>query len=544
MKNNGGIFTDILIVLIGLLFAIYGAGAILQQSFYAIDDQRYFTFADDGLITLRYGWNLAHGNGLVWNPGEKVEGITNTLWALQACFFSFFADKRFLPLAMKFSAVGWLLLTAYCFFQIARACLPSPKDSLSGNVFNVMAFFLPLSYSPLIYWSLRGMETSILAALISAGILLFLRARSQPAFMGSLFLGLSFAARPDSIIAGALVFGFRLRAVFKGELKRRHLLAEIIPFISVILAICIFRTLYYGSPVPNTYALKINGMSAFDRISLNGAGYIMPFIVMSLPLITALAGSLLLYSDGKKILFAALPAAMTVYTVYAGGDSFGNWRFLAPYVPYAFLALLMDFPRINDILRRHLHGRAAARTRRYIFLAGICLLLLIMARPPLFKSYAGNLQKPQQDDIANINTAIWLNSVLKPAASVGVFYAGSIPFYTDFYAIDFLGKSDAYIASLRPDKSETASGSGLISIPGHNKYDLRYSILDRKPTYVQGLKWAKEDITQKALEIYEPVGVNFKTWTSYSDNSILLQKESPLVNWEKIQGRSSETPRH
>ncbi|MBM4014210.1 MAG: hypothetical protein FJ293_04500, partial [Planctomycetes bacterium] len=37
---------------------------------------------DDMMITLRYARNLAAGAGLVWNPGEQVEGITNLLWAL------------------------------------------------------------------------------------------------------------------------------------------------------------------------------------------------------------------------------------------------------------------------------------------------------------------------------------------------------------------------------------------------------------------------------------------------------------------------------
>ncbi len=32
------------------------------------------------MILMRYAYNLAHGNGLVWNPGERVEGITNPLW--------------------------------------------------------------------------------------------------------------------------------------------------------------------------------------------------------------------------------------------------------------------------------------------------------------------------------------------------------------------------------------------------------------------------------------------------------------------------------
>src|SRR6185437_4110074 len=39
---------------------------------------------DDSFISFRYARNLAHGNGLVWNVGERVEGYTNFLWTVIA----------------------------------------------------------------------------------------------------------------------------------------------------------------------------------------------------------------------------------------------------------------------------------------------------------------------------------------------------------------------------------------------------------------------------------------------------------------------------
>lgn len=38
--------------------------------------------ADDAYISMRYAWNLWHGNGLVWNPGDYVMGFTNPLFTL------------------------------------------------------------------------------------------------------------------------------------------------------------------------------------------------------------------------------------------------------------------------------------------------------------------------------------------------------------------------------------------------------------------------------------------------------------------------------
>ena len=37
---------------------------------------------DDAFVSLRYADHLVSGHGLVYNPGEYVEGYTNLLWTL------------------------------------------------------------------------------------------------------------------------------------------------------------------------------------------------------------------------------------------------------------------------------------------------------------------------------------------------------------------------------------------------------------------------------------------------------------------------------
>ena len=41
----------------------------------------WFT-VDDAYISFRYAANLVAGHGLVYNPGEAIEGYTNFLWTL------------------------------------------------------------------------------------------------------------------------------------------------------------------------------------------------------------------------------------------------------------------------------------------------------------------------------------------------------------------------------------------------------------------------------------------------------------------------------
>ncbi len=55
---------------------------------YVFNLARYRTYLlDDTFIGLRYARNLVEGHGLVFNPGERVEGYSNFLYVLVAALF-------------------------------------------------------------------------------------------------------------------------------------------------------------------------------------------------------------------------------------------------------------------------------------------------------------------------------------------------------------------------------------------------------------------------------------------------------------------------
>ena len=58
-----------------------GIAAIILLAFVYNANQYHF-LGDDAFISFRYARNLAEGHGLVWNPGEAVEGYTNFLWVV------------------------------------------------------------------------------------------------------------------------------------------------------------------------------------------------------------------------------------------------------------------------------------------------------------------------------------------------------------------------------------------------------------------------------------------------------------------------------
>ncbi|HEX9189118.1 MAG TPA: hypothetical protein VGB87_18715, partial [Vicinamibacteria bacterium] len=63
-------------------FAAWAALFVRASSFVTSDGVRRYCLFDDAMVSMRYAWNLAHGQGLVWNPGERVEGFTNLLQTL------------------------------------------------------------------------------------------------------------------------------------------------------------------------------------------------------------------------------------------------------------------------------------------------------------------------------------------------------------------------------------------------------------------------------------------------------------------------------
>jgi hypothetical protein len=77
------------------------------------------------------------------------------------------------------------------------------------------------------------------------------------------------------------------------------------------------------------------------------------------------------------------------------------------------------------------------------------------------------------------NLALALERFTTPDATVGVFAAGTVPYYSGRPAIDFLGKMEPRIARLAPDLKDYWSPGVVLQPsrttpkivrPGHNKY--------------------------------------------------------------------------
>jgi arabinofuranosyltransferase len=534
------------ILCVAAVFIIWSGIFIWQSSGIAFDGKRYFILFDDAMIAMRYAWNFSHGNGLVWNTGERIEGFTTmSLTLLMSAITWITNNKSVSCLVMQIIGTVVMLLYAWTNIKISQK-LFKPINLHSGNKhlanfhfwLPVFIFILSLSYYPLLYWSLLGMETGILALLISLIILRVFQEKAQPDFLLAALYGLAYYTRPDAAIPIAIFIIYRLWFLYRNygfKNAFRSAILEGIILLSFVIAIHFFRYYYYGKLVPNTYQLKIVGMSLAFRIQ-NGFGFIKLFLKETIFLWPFIILALTFKPKKQAVLLVSLFIASILYQIWTGGDPWIFWRMMSPYVPLMFIIVLFTSYRVIKNLKPQIfiqnndNHNIDRKLNRFLLPVIFFLLLpglVIIKTNRRFLSVIAFKYAPYQTDSnrKNITIALALNELTTANATVAVLWGGTIPYYSkNLKAIDMLGKSDTYIASLPPDLN--APYNGMKSLVGHNKYDLKYSIIKLKPTYVQQFHWFHQDISEYGKENY--VEVNWK------GVKLNLLKNSPDVHWEKL----------
>ncbi|RMF85727.1 MAG: hypothetical protein D6736_16680, partial [Nitrospinota bacterium] len=155
-----------------------------------------YSVVDDAYISFRYLDNWLAGHGLVYNPGERVEGYTNFLWIV------LLAPLRLLGLQPELASfvlsLAALALLLGAVFRTASSLADSP---VAGGA----ALLLAASSAHLARWTTSGMETVGFAALLALANQQ-LALRRQHSLKSSLFFGLAVLTRPNGVLHGAVAF--------------------------------------------------------------------------------------------------------------------------------------------------------------------------------------------------------------------------------------------------------------------------------------------------------------------------------------------------
>jgi hypothetical protein len=427
--------------------------------------QNRFFFHDDAYISLRYVHNWLDTGQLVWNPGERVEGYTNFLHLILIAPLA--ASGLSLPGAARLVNLLAFAALAIGFWRFVNA--ESGRLGTGTRSTGALAVAGLVASYPLLAWVLGGLEAPLVAALVFAGHAATLRGLREGALRhavtaGAVF-GLATLARPDAVLfAGVATLSLALGAPGARDARLRRAAALGLAWAAFVAPHLLWRHLYYGDWLPNTFYAKATGLLG-SRLDW-GTRYLLIFLLTPpfWPAIAGVAGSAALRGPaaGEARVLLASCSLQTVYLVFAGGDHMPGWRLFVPLVPLLALLVFYAGPQLQR------------RPRRAPWAA--LLFLALLALQPL---YPGGLKLDPAAAIGNL-VGEHIRDHWRPGVTIALNTAGSTPFANpDKRFIDMLGLNDRVIARRPVD----APRIGYQLFPGHAKGDGAY-VLSREPDYI------------------------------------------------------------
>ena len=323
---------------------------------------------DDAYIGFRYVRNLVEGHGLVFNPGEYVEGYTNFLWLLElAALWALtgIPPEHTAPFLSVAYTVGTLAVVLWWVYRTPSL----PHRGLIGW----MALGLLCSSATFAVWtSAGGLETRQFTFFVLAGLVALSVHGSRR--WGLLAASLCFAAaeltRPEGLlIGGCFLAGFALCRMLRAgwpwrpwrDWKALTLMGA--PFALVVAAHYLWRYSYYGEWLPNTYYAKYTGPwydAGFRYLAQAG---IETGLYLLLPL-AALVGIARWrqHKDGTHLVILLAIVVHGAYLSRIGGDHF-EYRPLDFYWPLLAVAAAVGLAHVGARLAAKIWGGIGHCTR-------------------------------------------------------------------------------------------------------------------------------------------------------------------------------------
>ncbi len=404
---------------------------------------------DDAFISLRYARNLASGDGLVFNPGERVEGFSNLLWVLLLSIPEGLGVDGLL--AAKFLGIACGVLTLLAVAAIARRHLELPD----GLTFLGLVFLA--TCTGFVYYSISGLETILYALLISLLCFALLERRYVAA---ALVCGALVLTRPDGVLF-LVPLAVLLAVEWPGVMKGRATIAIALAFLAGLLA---FRVSYYGAVLPNTHYAKIDAslplplflaLHTKALITYTFSAFLGRHAVLALAVLGAFH-----VPRGRRLPLVLAVAAAAVFVWYSAGDWMSFGRFYVPVLPIVVLLWLVAVDRI----RRSVVG---ARLRQAVVLA-LVIVPLVLSAVDMFSASRKLVRlrdvNPAMSSRTHAEIGRYLGEIGSPGDRVVVNEVGAIAYYSGLDVIDMLGLTDRKAARLAREESLEAYADYILSL--------------------------------------------------------------------------------
>ncbi len=279
---------------------------------------------DDAWFSLRSAWNLVHGYGLVFNPGERVQAFTSPLWTITSA----------LPMVVGVPGyVAVLILSGLCTLGLAVLLVRHGAPGPGGAA---LALAMLAGSKAFVDYSASGLENPLIRVLSLGFLIRWSRdPKLHPRALG-LLAGLLVLTRPDLVLLVVPHLAWLLLGR-RGLRRLGWLLVGGLP----LLLWELFSIAYYGSPVPSTAFAKLGDAGLPQGFLLErGLAYLwepMVWDYLTVPLIAL--GLLLAFLGPRRTTLptAAGVALYLAYVVWIGGDFMAGRFLAAPLLGAAFV---------------------------------------------------------------------------------------------------------------------------------------------------------------------------------------------------------------
>lgn len=433
---------------------------------------------DDAYISFEYSKNLADGDGLVFNAGERVEGFSNLLWTLllAAAAFLGLEIETAAPVLSYLFALGalgvFLVLVRQTLQFIGDAGRPSVLIATGAVMLAVGAFF------PLAFYASSGLETTAYLLFLLIGAFFHLKAVRQENPDGHYFSLFAFLAaaltRPEGI--GFLGLNGLFLLYHWRKVPRRVLLVAFLT-LAAYASVAAVKAQYFGAVLPNTYFAKPGTSWHYFAPLSRGIGYLVRFFGKS-GLVFFLPFALVVPFD-KPSRYAWLylwvfACFQLFFIVFVGADILRFDRFAVPLVPW--LLGLTALGVMEMIEGPYPHIRVFAG--RLIVVCTIIVVALNLGQA--FKAQSKYCVHDWMHSHVHREIGRYLGEALPADGRIVANEIGAIRYHSGRPVVDMLGLTDNTVSAIRYRSFQTFGiGSSAWSANAVTRY-----LLDGDPACV------------------------------------------------------------
>lgn len=374
----------------------------------------FFT-ADDAYITFRHVANMLDGQGLVYNPGERVLGVSSPLYALVLCALGM----------VGLDFVFWGKILGIVAGSFACGLLYRILRSEEGEGAALIAGLLAASFSYLVVWSASGMETGVALALSLLSVWLYCRGNLT---CSGIALGLSVLTRFDALLLGMALLSQHM-------VKQRRVPRRLIVWSAIVVTPwLLFSIAYYGTMLPSSVIAKAlvyrgtpEATEFLDKMKvLFGKPDKLAFSML------VAWGFIRAVRSMKTLMVLCLWSVLHFVSLLVSEGCIFPWYYCPIFPGYLALGAVGIVQ-----LCRWLSRRMPRHGRQVYVGAALCLLAISTVR----LAHSWNVHYPIQREMTNVHKAIgcWLKRETPQNTTVLVGDIGYIGYYSERHILDWMG---------------------------------------------------------------------------------------------------------